>query len=47
MWISLILSAGQAALSKIYPQVKKNSRTKPLFFMLYMKKDWSSLSIEG
>jgi hypothetical protein len=26
---------------------EKNSRTNPSFFMRYMKKDWSSGSIEG
>jgi hypothetical protein len=47
MWISRILSAGQAALSKIYPQVKKNPRTNPQFFMHYMKKDWGKPFISG
>jgi hypothetical protein len=47
MWISFILSAAQAALSKIYPQAKKNSGANPPFFMRYMKKDWASLSFQG
>jgi len=47
MWISFILSAAQAALSKIYPQMKKNPRTNPSLFMHCMKKDWVKPFISG
>jgi hypothetical protein len=40
VWITIILSACEAALSKIYPQARKNKSPIPHFFLLYMKKAW-------
>jgi hypothetical protein len=40
VWITNILSACEASLSKIYPQAKKNKSRILNFFLLCMKKAW-------
>jgi hypothetical protein len=40
VWITNILSACEASLSKIYPQAKKNKSLILNFFLFYMKKAW-------